>query len=1208
MLVDGNTGVVTRKRVFDAPVMDGAVQYLDVSERFTSTDRFYPEYLEDLPAAGAWPLRFESSDIPVPAAPANEKVAVLPEGFSIIPTAFAETPATQEPCVNIRKVGVVITGERPDSISKGGNDEGKDFIFDTANVGGMMQQNLGFAPKDIHRYNPESHPKLKDVFDDIAQLTKDLGPCDKFFLYITGHGSVPDKNGNGQPDSPSSYIAYRALEEKQYISKTRGDEYSLIRLLESIRAGHINLMIDSCFSGSLQEIVNQQVANPATGSTWNVFLASPSDQPSYSMTERSGSEYTDAIAYCIRIRLVERGIKNPTIEQMEEVMKECQEKVSRNPADYGLTSTPPTTLSVTPMTITVSPEDARVTEGDSGVTYVEFTITRTPTDRAITVKWKTYDPFPKSEEPNYPGRQDYGWNKDGQDIIFAPGESTKTIRIPVYGDTEIEEDETFGVWFPGLGTTRRVTIIDDDKLVVASSSASSTAASSDDTSVTITMDPVKVDLSGLSGISMGLDYSLTGGKPTINWTEEYVIVDDGSAKQVTEPETDCPNCDEIVDVIIATAWDCNENALKLKAVQARSAELQRQITEADAAVKDAEKRLNSFDTPKSSATSDGRTVTSTDLAVTREFNRQTWNTYKNGDATAQETSDTWGKGPNAEGRERIRKELRDALQAQIDAARERLDNLRGRLVDAQQEIDDLIVEQEECEKELDDLFLDLEECEKLCTRVSSEDSQVSEGTDQASSEPEEDNSSVSSSPTESDDGKMDMQPEDEETETDMGWPCEWFGLFCPDDATDDEASDVADTSSKETSSSSEEKAECDKGTLPEGACKAACIGQCVESYMDFAGLRCFTCAGKLDPQDLCPAPTEPQAECRETCIGSCVKKSSKNNVDCYECVAPPSSSSSRKESSPSALKCEETSFERAECDKTCDGSCVAAIVRTDGVTCYTCVSDKQNPCPLGTTPDQVKCDSLCRPEGGVCKKTDGCYSCVFPEPEEKQVPTSGPAVTSTSPGNGSTGVPVDVRPRIIFSVPMLRSALETAIGASFPYTFVQVNDTTIDLVPSGSLEYDKSYDFRVSASATDKKGARLPQTVAVQFRTQKSPSETPPRDSPASTTPAPPPTDSAKTSSAASSSKSSSPQAPKSSSPAKPTVQVLILGGKKYPVSQFVIEDHDACTAHYHAANGFQVVSLDSSSLPEPGGCTGYGKTPDVPKQTCATDGTECQQ
>jgi len=61
-------------------------------------------------------------------------------------------------------------------------------------------------------------------------------------------------------------------------------------------------------------------------------------------------------------------------------------------------------------------------------------------------------------------------------------------------------------------------------------------------------------------------------------------------------------------------------------------------------------------------------------------------------------------------------------------------------------------------------------------------------------------------------------------------------------------------------------------------------------------------------------------------------------------------------------------------------------------------------------------------------------------------------------------------------------------------------------------------------------------------------------------------------------------------------VSVLILGGKQYPIEQFIAAPSDACDAdHYHSASHGPVYSLEGGSItdPNPPAC-GFGKVRDV--------------
>lgn len=81
--------------------------------------------------------------------------------------------------------------------------------------------------------------------------------------------------------------------------------------------------------------------------------------------------------------------------------------------------------------------DTSVTEGNSGTTYARFPITITPAAGfPITVNLRTGCCESATENEDY--------QMITGSITFAPGESTKTFDVPVFGDTKYERDEVFG--------------------------------------------------------------------------------------------------------------------------------------------------------------------------------------------------------------------------------------------------------------------------------------------------------------------------------------------------------------------------------------------------------------------------------------------------------------------------------------------------------------------------------------------------------------------------------------------------------------------------------------------------------------------------------------------------------------------------------------------------------------------------------------------
>ena len=744
VLVDVKTGEITRNRVFTAPRIKGTIRYMDLNERWTTPDRCYPADLKDMPRAGDWPLAVEADfredespampppDRKVPPAPAGSP-ASLYEVPWLIPVAEAATvpgPAANpaDPCAGKprRKVAVTISGEGPNTTHDDGLVDGETIANSEQNMVNLLGE-MGVPYNDIHRFNPENTPKLKDVFAEIRRVTKDLGPCDKFFFYIFGHGTITDEDGNHIPDKPSRSIVYGHGDDEEVMGKGRWSEHSLITLLEDIKAQDINIVIESCFSGSIRDWIAMDTGNPADGSAWHIFLAAGGLRPSYGHGaydgKPAGAYYTDAYTACASKKLAERGYVNPTIEQIEEVMRECQKEFNENPTEDIRA---PLVEDVTRVTYTISPS-VSITEGNSGVKYAEFTVTRSPVqDTAVSFDYKTYDNNPEGDVSNYANPADYKWNKEGSDVTFEPGQATATVRIAINGDTDVEEDETFGVWFPTLDDIRSVTIVDDDKPVTtASSSSAGTALASSSSSaysVTVTIDAKDWKIGGLNAggyyvVDMGDGVTVSPDKPvtiTIKIPDEEVKIGGGIT---VELDAKCPTCEELAEQAMLQADICAMFEQDLADAQAEAADVDRQIASGDKDVKAAQDALNAFNNPKSSASSNGRTVDSSDLRAGREWAAGLWAQYRAGDLTAQQLEQKWKDGMTDAERQKIKDDIRARLEADVAAAKARVEKLKADRAALAAEIAGLQADLDACNKEFDRLIDAWMDCEDSCVET-----------------------------------------------------------------------------------------------------------------------------------------------------------------------------------------------------------------------------------------------------------------------------------------------------------------------------------------------------------------------------------------------------------------------------------------------------------------------------------------------------------
>ncbi|HPR26300.1 Calx-beta domain-containing protein, partial [Lentimicrobium sp.] len=102
----------------------------------------------------------------------------------------------------------------------------------------------------------------------------------------------------------------------------------------------------------------------------------------------------------------------------------------------------------------LSIDDVTLAEGNSGTTSYDFTVTLSAaSDAAVTVDYATADGTATIAD------SDYG-TATGT-LIFAAGETSKTISVLVNGDTKVEADETFTVELSNLVTNgRNITLAD----------------------------------------------------------------------------------------------------------------------------------------------------------------------------------------------------------------------------------------------------------------------------------------------------------------------------------------------------------------------------------------------------------------------------------------------------------------------------------------------------------------------------------------------------------------------------------------------------------------------------------------------------------------------------------------------------------------------------------------------------------------------------
>jgi len=163
--------------------------------------------------------------------------------------------------------------------------------------------------------------------------------------------------------------------------------------------------------------------------------------------------------------------------------------------------------------VSIAAASADKPEGDSGTTPFTFTATRAG-DISVThsVAWSIVGSGADGADPS-----DFGSGPlDGGTLTFAPGETTKTVSLPVVGDTEVEADEQFTISLqnPTAGLTIQTgsaigTIRSDDgpppTVSIAAAASVKAEGNSGSTAFTFT-----VSRAGSVAAGATVSYSVTG--------------------------------------------------------------------------------------------------------------------------------------------------------------------------------------------------------------------------------------------------------------------------------------------------------------------------------------------------------------------------------------------------------------------------------------------------------------------------------------------------------------------------------------------------------------------------------------------------------------------------------------------------------------------------------------------------------------------------
>jgi CSLREA domain-containing protein len=174
-------------------------------------------------------------------------------------------------------------------------------------------------------------------------------------------------------------------------------------------------------------------------------------------TAAAGEDYTSVSAFTVNFADGDSAAKTVEVPITDDVLNEPDETVTlslSNPTGGATFGSP----AVATLTIadnndplpTLSINDIATPEGDTGTSSAQFTITLSPSSGfPVTVLHSTSPGTATSGDDYFPSGGDL--------VVFAPGETSKTISITVRGDRNVEPDETF---FVNLSDPTKATISD----------------------------------------------------------------------------------------------------------------------------------------------------------------------------------------------------------------------------------------------------------------------------------------------------------------------------------------------------------------------------------------------------------------------------------------------------------------------------------------------------------------------------------------------------------------------------------------------------------------------------------------------------------------------------------------------------------------------------------------------------------------------------
>ena len=176
----------------------------------------------------------------------------------------------------------------------------------------------------------------------------------------------------------------------------------------------------------------------------------------------------------------------------------------------------------------------------------------------------------------------------------------------------------------------------------------------------------------------------------------------------------CNPCDIIKMELEAKKADLKQLEATKKDLNVQWLGAEQAVNDAQQKVNDLQNQLDRLQNPRSWARSGDIYRDSADLEVQRDWTREQWERYQNGDITAQELEDIWEEGLSDAEREKRKQDKIADTKSQLSDAERELNDAKQQKKDIEKKQVDNAAEMQKCAKEVEDLMRKLEDCLKKC--------------------------------------------------------------------------------------------------------------------------------------------------------------------------------------------------------------------------------------------------------------------------------------------------------------------------------------------------------------------------------------------------------------------------------------------------------------------------------------------------------------